>query len=480
MLNLLVMLKPQSNKISCQIWFQNRRQNDRRRSRPLPPHELLPSGMALMNSQEGKETMRAEGEYREGNMSTQQASTGSFDEQSNESDGESGSTRFANSQETVASTQVEEQEDDNGTRKETSGWSESEARETNISTNVQSHSGGKRKWTEFDIHELVNSKYARRSLPSKLTTPPSLRISLSFDGEAMVRKEGEKTPSPPKARDSLRISLSADGEAVVRAPHEPSPPKTLSMQARQAKFGPLRRSTSAISFPITSSGLKNVKPFGRSRDAHAWELHCDNDARTALSSALSTRTDSRASLSRQGSRTEGLKPLGPRTNLPNEILEPETATVKRKKLTRAVSSVARLETETKPPTTLLGARDKMFRDPDLKDHTGDSDKENWIPGTQISSVRKRNVPKPSSRARGQRILGHSSKQLEANNRPDGPRLKRARSAKAALVKEGKENQTDITEGKGDVSAFMKGASTNPEEDLDCVQGLLSLSQGAWR
>lgn len=412
-------------------------------------------------------------------MSTRRESTssspdGSFEDTNNESDREP-----SNSQETVASTQVGELEDDNGTG-DAQGASEKQAKQTNaMSKDAQSLSGNKRKWAEFDVHEVVEAKYARRSLPSKLTTPPSLRISLSFDGEAMVRREGEKTPSPPKPRDSLRISLSADGEAVVRAPHEPSPPKALSMQARQARFGHLRRSTSAISFPITRGELKETKPFGRSRDAHAWELHCDNDARTALSSALSTRTDPRATLSRQGSRTESSKPLGPRTNLPNEILEPEVPTTKRKKLTRAVSSLARLETGTKASTT-LDTKDKIFRDPDLKDHTGDSDKENWIPGTQISSVRRRNVPKQAARAHGRRILGQSSKQLEASNRSSGPRLKRARSAKTALENDGKENQTDVADRKGNVSAFMKGAASNPEEDLDCVQGLLSLSQGAWR
>ncbi|WEW56832.1 Homeobox protein yox1 [Emydomyces testavorans] len=473
-----------------QIWFQNRRQNDRRRSKPLQPHELLPSSAARTNSQKGKPDNKEDLNSQDPSVSAtssfhsqnhdepnQPAASSSF-EHANERDEANSSLQISSSQATIASTQTEKLEDGN-TNNEVPYSSEGSAVKTEILQNdPQQQLGSKRKWDEFSVHELVEAKYARRSLPSQLAIPPSLRVSLSFDGEAIVRREGEKTPSPPKPRDSLRISFSADGEAVVRTANEPSPSKTSSKYAR---FGQLRRSTSAVSFPAMGStmGPKDAKPFGRSRDARTWEQYCDNDARTALSTALTTRTDSTTSnnLSRRNSPAESSKPLAPRSNLPNVTMQLEVPTEKRRKLTRAMSSLARLESGTKAPT-VSGVKSKEFGDPILKDHSGDSDKENWIPGTQISSVRRRSVQQRPAQTRSRRILGQSSKQLEAN-RPSSARLKRGRSVKTAQPNE-KENQSAIVCEGEEASALVKEAGSNPEEDLDCVQGLLSLSQGAWR
>ncbi|EEP79748.1 predicted protein [Uncinocarpus reesii 1704] len=476
-----------------QIWFQNRRQNDRRRSKPLPTHETGSSipktpNAANTDTQKGKSEDEADTNLHCPNRSLspcddpevcpQRASSSaaelSSEHRDNESE-ESDSLRVASSQDTVATIQTERLE---GICTSVDAL-ETPTTQVGAPHSDQQSSGRKRKWDEIDVDQSVEAKYARRSLPSQLATPPSLRISLSFDGEAMVRLEGEKTPSPPKPRDSLRISFSADGEAVVRTASEPSPSKSTSVQARQARFAHLRRSASAIAFPTIRGTVrgKDQKSFGRSRDARTWELHCDDDARTALSTALNTRTDSAArdSLWRRDPPLKISKPLAPGSDLHNESSEPQVPAGKRKKLTRAMSSLARLETGTKAPIS-SGKKSKTFGN-EMNENSGDSDKENWIPGTQISSARTRATQKQPIRSRGRRVLGQSSKQLEA--KPTGARLKRARSAKMSRGNTQQE-ECDAAGEHGEVPGFLKVSESNPEEDLDCVQGLLSLSQGAWR
>nr|KMM66732.1 hypothetical protein CPAG_03070 [Coccidioides posadasii RMSCC 3488] len=476
-----------------QIWFQNRRQNDRRRSKPLPPHDLGSSSTTTTDYQKDRSdndvnsrpspsqlSFSSQDEKKSMRLETYSPDV-SVEHPDNECIEESGMAHATSSQTTVASTQTEELETTSCPDEAIGSFDNRADKLDPVSKDVQQRSGCKRKWDEYDVKEVVEAKYARRSLPSQLATPPSLRISLSFDGEAMVRMEGEKTPSPPKPRDSLRISFSADGEAVVRTANEPSPSKSACTNARQARFGHLRRSTSAISFPMMRSRIegKDIKPFGRSRNARTWELYCDDDARTALPNALNTRVDSTSvdNLSPCGPQRENSKPLGVRSHIPNEIQEPQTPAEKRRKLTRAVSSLARLETGAKAPTS-SGAKARKFAH-DMKDHTGDSDKENWIPGTQISSVRRRGVQKQTTQARGRRVLGRSSKQLEASQMGVS-RLRRTKSARSAMISEKNENGSAVAGESEETSAFVKEAGSNPEEDLDCVQGLLSLSQGAWR
>jgi hypothetical protein len=103
----------------------------------------------------------------------------------------------------------------------------------------------------------------------------------------------------------------------------------------------------------------------------------------------------------------------------------------------------------------------------------ESDKENWSPSGDISNDGQ---SEPSQHfgetSRGTQI---SSKDLARQSTVDT--LKR-RSASVSNA-ESKEDQEDP-----EVAAFMRGArksnNISGDEELDCVQGLLSLSQGNWR
>lgn len=343
-------------------------------------------------------------------------------------------------------------------------------------------------------------------------TPPSLRISLSGDGEAVIRKGGERTPSHRKKRQRgpMRISLSADGEALVRMANEPSPLKNrdsnassgecLSPLSGKRQFNGLRRCHSAVSMrSLNAKGPESAsssRMLGRSQDSRAWGLFCnDTDARSALSgvhnmpTASASRTppildqhvdkslpnieaspplaaptkpstpqssaikepNKRAhKLSSTGANPRSAKRtvLGAKTanacNVQSNTSAPANdnvgseSSVKRKKLSRVVSSAARLESTNhsalKPRPKHTATMDRL--------HSGDSDKENWIPGPPA--------------ARGWEALGRSDGYGD-------------RSYVSSIAE-----RSDPEMG----SSFAFPQSSQ-DEDMDCIHGLLSLSQGAW-
>lgn len=301
----------------------------------------------------------------------------------------------------------------------------------------------------------------------------------------MVRKEDELTPSPPKGRNSLRISMSADGKAVIRANGEPSPSKNrVSMfSARKPRLGGLRRSASAVVLGTPPSSLEKERSFGRSRDPRNWESFFDTDARSALSTPFSSQSTPNSSALRSSGQRSLTRTLSARhTSLLTPPSEHQGTPIsqamreKRRKLSRTVSSLGRLETGRKvlgekPSSTLKNS--KTPKD-DLDIEDGDSDKENWIPGTRVSQSRRRTVSHQSQRP----ALKDSNGQ---NNRANTKAQGRPRLPQQSYRKAGGGNTKSLSGLGTDVTAFMAGENTaSQEEDLDCIQGLLSLSQGAWR
>lgn len=339
----------------------------------------------------------------------------------------------------------------------------------------------KRSLSDMRGERNINQPAAEVST-TPVKSPPSLRLSLSFDGEAMVRKEDEMTPSPPKGRNSLRIAMSSDGKAVIRAENEPSPSKNRAamFSVRRTKLSGLRRSNSAI-FPATprAGTTEKDRSFGRSRDPRNWESFFDTDARSALSTPNSSQTAPNASPSLFQSRSNRTlsRSISGKQSLVSVHADASRTPIsqamgeKRRKLSRTVSSMGRLETERNRSSTQSSKLSKSLTSKPgkhgLELDAGDSDKENWLPGTRATPVRRR----PTSHA--------SRPALREANRNRG----------LGITSNGKRNRpfASGTQGKApsdlstDVSAFMTGGpGGSQEDDLDCVQGLLSLSQGAWR
>ncbi|PYH82774.1 FAD/NAD(P)-binding domain-containing protein [Aspergillus uvarum CBS 121591] len=401
-----------------QIWFQNRRQNDRRKSKPLQPHELLaprtsasdaskhapsddslPSEMVPSSSPEQPEEIG-----QETVPSTQSSDNSCESDEALEDKG--GLEQPAFSSQTSLATSVA-LESSQPVSKEAIVEPES-AQTQEVPTYDESQQNmvkRKRSVTEVQCDKPFVQGASTPSQFHDIKSPPSLRLSLSFDGEAMVRKEGEFTPSPPKGRNALRIAMSSDGKAVIRADGEPSPSRNrISMfSARKPPFTGLRRSSSAVAFSTPRAGSTDAeRMFGRSRDPRNWEAFFDTDARSALSTPMSSqsapgagspglfRSRSQRSLTRSLSAKHNMSlPMNSADYLNTPVPKPNSE--KRRRISRTASSLGRLESDHK--LSYAGSNLKAYmeaaKDGDVDLQCGDSDKENWIPGTRVSHNRRR-------------------------------------------------------------------------------------------
>ncbi|EAW21352.1 homeobox domain-containing protein [Aspergillus fischeri NRRL 181] len=498
-----------------QIWFQNRRQNDRRKSKPLQPHELLAprsdvasplrqttsddSPSAEAGSSSGGEQYDGREQDRDLAELPLEDGVPQSSYESVESGGKDDTAQLSLSSQTSLSSQSSE----NSQELHKAIPDATSTQQDNDTPLDDTQLSAKRKRSISDLRgdlpiTLQQQQQQQQQTPGGLQvlkSPPSLRLSLSFDGEAMVRREGELTPSPPKGRNSLRIAMSSDGKAVIRTEDEPSPSKgRISMfSTRSSRFAGLRRSSSAVVLGTPRAGaIEKEKAFGRSRDPRNWESFFDTDARSALSTPTSSQSAPNSAspnlmlAPRQRSLTRSLsaRHTNMSTSTTNDYLNtpiPQHAGEKRRKLSRTVSSLGRLESgfsnlNRTPSGTykISKLRDSMKDKDDLDIECGDSDKENWIPGTRVSHVRRR----AASHHQSQRPVlkesngrdGRINRNLTATGRRSRiPQLSHRKSIKS------------MPELDADVSAFMAGGGVaSQEEDLDCVQGLLSLSQGAWR
>lgn len=262
-------------------------------------------------------------------------------------------------------------------------------------------------------------------------------------------------------------------------PGSPGPPLP------QKRARGLQRSMSALPFGSTPRTGPNVPRLlsGRSRDARTWELCCDTEARDELTKQAENESSGSAvaaiSLLRSSSNS-ALKPNSQKRNIPPK--SQSTGWTKRQKLERAHSSLARLEASETLPLKISQSKFDNGKDGNgglPRSPSGDSDKENRIPFEGGGNPRRR--PLPSSRTDKH---GNSKRVLEENLSAQAPAVgfgidkkRRQVSHKETVVFEDGEN-ADVPE---DVERFMRGEiSPSKKGDLDCVQGLLSLSQGNWR
>jgi hypothetical protein len=218
---------------------------------------------------------------------------------------------------------------------------------------------------------------------------------------------------------------------------------------------------------------------GRSRDARSWEFCCDIDARDELTTQAENESSGSAvaaiSLLRSASNS-ALKPNTSKRNAPPPKND-STKHSKKPKLGRAMSSLARLQ------NPLKASQDSFEYNKTSLIHSpsGDSDKENWIPHENGANPRRR--PAPSSRSRsdkepGAKILGDNFN-IPTHAYDLGGNKNRKR--KTAMIEPEIFEDNDTRESGLEVEKFMRGeVSPSKKGDLDCIQGLLSLSQGNWR
>lgn len=317
--------------------------------------------------------------------------------------------------------------------------------------------------------ELNESAEQQQRQVTKNASPPSLRLSLSLDGEATVRKQCELSPSSShEGRNGVRIAMTSDGQAVVRAGAEPSPAKnrvSLFPSRNYPRPAGLRRSYSEVSFSNLSA---QPSAFGRSRDPRNWRTSFDTDARSALSNGVGMRSErpllvrsvsnlTSTAAPQQADRSfSGLMPI---VGDANKAAAPQQQAGRRKKRKLSIPSLGQIVFHSTVEANGIVDDD-------------DSDKENWIPGTRKAARRPGTMTTIPRRAQDSVLKdsGRTNRKDVGNNR---------RRSDGKPWGRGEKYTPHVS---GEVSAFMdrNNCCSNEAEDLDCIEGLLSLSQGTWR
>ena len=438
-----------------QVWFQNRRQTDRRRSRPLLPHELVPhfrNGVPLEVLQHSPYVSPVDHEARYNQHApiagqvgreevTLHSPTSSIHELLNPP-----SSSESKVQASASSTQER-------VHSNTSPISSFGQLEEHFAT--ESTAAGTIETPELD--ESTSS--ARKRAHAEMTGPVSTSVSAHVQQLRKVSSQGSM----------VRLSMTPEGAVKVRMSNQetPSPPKARALSSRlnSPRSSSLQRSNSAVG--AAEMAQCNSKPkaadgkLGRSRDARTWEFYCDSEARDTLSSHAEHERNGSAvgaiNLIRSQSQRQlrqMLAPLASRSNVRVPAPLGSNAQRSKPKLARAKSSLARLQGA---DVEFAKSSGKDLRPQIERSPSGDSDKENWAPGTHASQHPLRRTHVNSN---GRPVLADNDSALSYASKLDRNDYGMSRRL------DEKENLHPMSREKG--------------SDLDCVQGLLSLSQGAWR
>lgn len=376
-----------------------------------------------------------------------------------------------------------------------------------------------------------SSTAAASGLPCPNSQSSQFRLSLSLEGKAQVI-ESTTPPHLPPPRPSA--------EALASLPPVRRPSFHRSHSAQDSLTLPPISSLTA-SLPAAKSGaLPPRLTRGRSRDVHAWQFACEVDKQEdpliaqakheSHGSALAAISLLR-STSSSSAGPSSASPLQPsssaKRNAAMSKAPPRAGAVKKPKLARASTSLARLQ------TTHGGGQKKVSDSEKEVAETGDkakfpavvspsgndSDKENWSPDEEgnphfrfnspansappVESPGKRR-PLPSSSSSLQKHGRHNARRIlqEQQHRPSllssrantAPAFNRhrvggkaPRAARLEILEDGSSPRSPGKENRplvmvdDEVERFMRGeVSPSKKGDVDAVAGLLSLSQGNWR
>ncbi|KUJ22720.1 uncharacterized protein LY89DRAFT_680839 [Mollisia scopiformis] len=486
------------NEKEVQIWFQNRRQINRRKSRPLLPHEIAAFGLggmaALSSDPASMLVFNSSQTVGEPGPSSQQERSSS--QESCQEEPEAVEPKAPSEPAKPIEQTVQPLSDPAITLPATlehqtsSGYSLPETISTSVNDNViKSFSSTPgylaNRWNS------VSSSFSTpaSSQPAQMFTPPITQASQP----ASCPERIDETASTPASR--IRLSLSLDGKAELvtsspSPPHHqaPRPSSSSASSIPQKRIRTLQRSQSALPFGHRSSSSSSGSPFlprlptGRSRDARTWEFCCDGEVRDELTAHAENESHGSAvaaiSLIRSASNS-ALKSNANKRNAP--AVKPDSAKYgKKPKLGRALSSLARLQNPGASSSKLSPDPNTFSKDGLMRSPSGDSDKENWVPHEGGGGNRTRR-PLPSSRpdkqANPRAVLGDNHN-VPTHATNFGGRKNRKRAPVETNIFEDQENTVEVGE---EVEKFMRGeVSPSKKGDLDCIQGLLSLSQGNWR
>ncbi|KAK1832917.1 pah4 homeobox protein encoded by the pah4 protein [Podospora conica] len=507
------------NEKEVQIWFQNRRQNDRRKARPLSPDELdaLRSGGMLIRpdpasfhtsfNSDVTHTSPLQNMPRiERADASPPPGDSSFCDETNTSEWhEPWQRRESNATETRESFSVAQKDDhvaENPDR-----------RRPSCSSSVDLSCPG---WRHFSTP----------AMPGRRGDDPFNHASFTLPNVSSPLLARPINLHPDQSK--FRLSLSLDGKAEV-VPTIVSPPRGFMPPPPPEDFPPTtirrlnlqRSNTSPVTLPpISSLFLPARRPDpprlgrGRSRDVQAWESCCDAEIREdpltehakneSSGSAIAAITLIR-STSASGSPLQPSNSAKRNATMAKATARPGLA--KKPRITSVLGSAVKLQSN-------FGLGEKRSDDKDtanpvkskfLSGH--DSDKENWSPDGDESphfsfSQTPGNVPFGGRRplpTPGVRDAAGTNPRRTPARAADGDAalcISRAYTAPPTWARHGggksdhtllkvfEDHKTSPVPAKPDdeeVERFMRGqVSPSKKGAVDAIAGLLSLSKGAWR
>ncbi|OAA73192.1 Homeodomain-like protein [Cordyceps fumosorosea ARSEF 2679] len=475
------------NEKEVQIWFQNRRQNDRRKSRPLSPQELAALRFNGLHPA-ATDPMAATASVANAEAPVPVSAHVPADTQAVSPPHTSPKPVPSTAQLFTATPRA-------------SGPTNPQLPETTPQNRDLSSSQSSQDGPPSITHSFSSSVgylANRWNIGSSFSTPAGQTRSADdsprlFAPSSCV-SDTTHNASQRQSQSNVRLSLSLEGKAELvdsaPSPTRPSPQKYASGPEFPRQRG-LKRSYSAlptVTLPPISTLTSFLPPRlarGRSRDVQAWQSCADAQTRDELTTHAEHESNGSAvaAISLLRSTSGVLQPSNSRRNTP--VTTPRDGHyAKKAKFSRTMSSVARLEHVGKENDEPLVKGDGKPKTSLLESPT-DSDKENWSPdedGNAAGAGSRRPPTAASAKPKNPRRVGASVLQSRspgrlgnrANTAPSRPR--------------GMKDSVDIFEDEAtrvsrdaDVEKFMRGqVSPSKKPDMDCVAGLLSLSQGAWR
>ncbi|KAF2262862.1 hypothetical protein CC78DRAFT_534505 [Lojkania enalia] len=477
-----------------QIWFQNKRQNDRRRSRPRDgPSAALMSSSSNMSdpatedehpAQECDQEVREKDETRIDGAELAETSNDAIP---------------ASAASPPTSTGTDSQDAaDSMVIPSTNPPHTADTAPTELSSSQQALLSSQ------DTYQARTSYLAnRRSASFVRYNEENPSDSAPFPLSSLPTTESvSSTRSLTRAHSFVRLSMTADGKArvVTDADQSPSPPKLKADPATYSRAAAsLRRSYSAagLNERLQAAAAEERSPkiartssnIGRSRDSRAWEFWCDPDTRNNRS--LTTQAEQEGS----GSAVDaiGLLRANRRILAQNQARQNQNAHV----VSRYETSTALGEQGAKKSSHTLqraSTTHGRLQTKDIENYkNGDSsdtedlpqtesDKENWEPEVpQSQSCRARPCQTSRSAQRPRRILGENT-EIMSQSSSLGAMLAREKAKDG--VKWERENSDP--EQDEELRSFMNGgdlssqANLSSAEEAGCVEGLLKLSRGNWR
>lgn len=310
-----------------------------------------------------------------------------------------------------------------------------------------------------------------------------------------------------KSQSQVRLSLSLEGKAelVSDRSSSASPLPTgassslLQPGPQPRQRGGLTRSLSAlpsITLPPISTLTNSLPPRlarGRSRDVQAWESCADSERRDELTAQAQHESNGSAiaAISLLRSSSGVLQSSSTKRNAslatPQQPRQAKKAKMGITSSNLAGSDTGKIVSESGKSGDLTQGKVKVS----MLISPTDSDKENWSPdedGNPEENPQRRPLPaEPSSKSQNPRRRGRALRDqgaapklgARANTAPTRPLAALKGNATIDIFEDG--GSPRKTSREDDVEKFMRGeVSPSKRPDMDCVAGLLSLSQGAWR